>query len=232
MKNLWRAVACIVVIGSALPVSGQNTVPPVEELVKRIQEVYSQQCCFRASFDQVTVNVAMDMRDHFTGHMYVKKPDLIALDVQSPEKQQVVLRGRAYAVYFPSDGTAVRGEVPPEMNVEHFFGFLANISGLDKSFSITYPTKAVDETEQLYFLQLSDPKKATNTYRIVVGIDMRLSIIRRAIIYDALGNYNRFELSEITFSTDIPDSRFRIGPGARHFMEPIKPQGQSDRGTQ
>jgi outer membrane lipoprotein-sorting protein len=232
VKNLWKAIVCVAVLAAAVPVCGQSAVPPVDELVKRIQEVYSPQCCFRASFDQVTVNVAMDMRDHFTGEMYVRKPDLIALDVQSPEKQQVVLRGRSYAVYFPGDGTAVRGEVPPEMNVEHFFGFLANIGGLDKTFSIAYPTKAVDDAEHLYFLQLTDPHSVTQTYRIVVGIDMRVSLIRRAIIYDALGNYNRFELSDITFSTDIPDSRFRIGPGARSVVEPAKPDGQNQRATE
>lgn len=232
MKDLWRTLVWLVVVGIAAPVWGQSTVPTVDELVKRIQDVYSRQCCFRAAFDQVTVNVAMDMRDHFTGEMYVKRPDLIALDVQAPERQQVVLRGRAYAVYFPGDGTAVRGEVPPEMNVEHFFGFLANIGGLDKNFTISYPSKAMDESQHLYFLELTDPRSVTQTYRIVVGIDTRVSIIRRAIIYDALGNYNRFELSDITFSTDIPDSRFRIGPGARNLAEPAKPQGQKDRAAQ
>jgi outer membrane lipoprotein-sorting protein len=172
----------------------------------------------------------MDMKDHFSGAMYVRKPDLIALDVEQPEKQQVVLRGRSYAVYFPSDGTAVRGEVPPEMNVEHFFGFIANIGGLDKTFSIAYPDKPVDAKEQLYFLQLTDRNNPTSTYRIVVGIDMQTSVIRRAIIYDALGNYNRFELSEIMFRTDMPDSRFRLGPGARDLTEPANPQVQSDSG--
>lgn len=222
----------MVAIGIAAPACGQSPLPTVAELVGRIQDVYSRQCCFRASFDQITVNVAMDMQDHFTGEIYVKRPDLIALDVQSPEKQQVVLRGRQYAVYFPSDGTAVRGEVPPEMNVEHFFGFLANIGGLDKNFTISYPNKPVDEEQHLYFLQLTDPHNINQTYRIVVGIDTRVSIIRRAIIYDALGNYNRFDLRDITFSTDLPDSRFRIGPGARSLAEPTKPQGQNDRVAQ
>jgi outer membrane lipoprotein-sorting protein len=223
VTKLWKAAACLVILSAAAHAGGQSEVPPVDELVKSIQEVYSQQCCFRAAFDQVTVNVAMDMRDHFSGAMYVKKPDLIALDVEQPEKQQVVLRGRSYAVYFPSDGTAVRGEVPPEMNVEHFFGFLANIGGLDKTFSIAYPEKPMDAKENLYFLQLTDRNNPASTYRLVIGIDMHTSVIRRAIIYDALGNYNRFELSEIMFRTALPDSRFRLGPGSRNMTEPANP---------
>ncbi len=222
MKKLWRAAVCLVILGAAAQACGQSGIPTVDELVKRIQEVYSRQCCFRAAFDQVTVNVAMDMKDHFSGAMYVKRPDLIALDVEKPEKQQVVLRGRSYAVYFPSDGSAVRGEVPPEMNVEQFFGFLANIGGLDKTFSIAYPEKKMDAAEHLYFLELTDRNNPRSTYRIVVGIDMQTSVIRRAIIYDALGNYNRFELSEIMFRTDLPDSRFRLGPGSGNLAEPPK----------
>jgi outer membrane lipoprotein-sorting protein len=228
VKKLWRAVVCFVVVGMAAPACGQTAVPPVDELVKRIQDVYSPQCCFRAAFDQVTVNVAMDMRDHFSGSMYVKRPDLIALDVELPEKQQVVLRGRSYAVYFPGDQTAVRGEVPPEMNVEHFFGFLANIGGLEKNFAIAYASKPMDEQENLYFLQLTDRNSPMSTYRIVVGIDMHISVIRRAIIYDALGNYNRFDLSEVMFRSDMPDSRFQIGPSPSRLVEPANPQAQHD----
>jgi outer membrane lipoprotein-sorting protein len=232
VKKLWRAVVCFVVVAAAATACGESGVPPIDELVKRIQEVYSRQCCFQAAFDQLTVNVAMDMRDHFSGAMYVKRPDLISLDVEQPERQQVVLRGRSYSVYFPGDRTAVRGEVPPEMNVEHFFGFLANIGGLEKNFSIGHPPKPMDKKENLYFLQLTDRINPMNTYRIVVGIDMNLFIIRRAIIYDALGNYNRFELSEIMFHDDIPDSRFQLGSGPGGIVEPENPQVQRDSGKQ
>ncbi len=59
--------------------------PPLtsEQVVKKVQEVYSHHCCFRAKFDQLTVNTAMDLRDRFRGMMYVKKPGSISLDVES-----------------------------------------------------------------------------------------------------------------------------------------------------
>jgi len=188
--------------------------PPVDEVVKRVQNVYARQCCFVARFDQLTVNVSMDLKDRFEGNMYVKAPNLIALEVVSPERQQVVIQGRSYSIYFPDDGNAARGEIPPEMNVEHFFSFLANLGELDRNFLVSYPNRSSDETERLIFLELVDRKNPQGTYRIVVGIDMDQFIIRRAIIYDALGNYNRFDLSEITFQTSLPDSRFHVAPGA------------------
>ena len=207
-----------VVLFSAIMAAGLNAEsaepPPVDEVVKRVQNVYARQCCFVARFDQLTVNVAMDLKDRFEGNIYVKAPDVIALEVVSPEKQQVVIRGRSYSIYFPDDGNAARGEIPPEMNVEQFFSFLANLGDLGRNFLISYPNRSSDEAERLIFLELADRNKPQGTYRIVVGIDMDQYIIRRAIIYDALGNYNRFDLSEITFQNSLPDSRFQMAPGA------------------
>jgi len=202
--------------------------PPIDEIVKRVQNVYARQCCFVARFDQLTVNVAMDLKDRFQGNMYVKTPGLIALEVVSPERQQVVIRGRSYSVYFPDDGNAARGEIPPEMNVEHFFGFLANIGDLARNFLISYPNRSSDASERLFFLELTDRKNPQGTYRIVVGIDMDQFIIRRAIIYDALGNYNRFDLSDITFQNSLPDSRFQEAPGTVD----IKDEGTSKSSKQ
>ncbi len=186
--------------------------PTAEEVIKKVQDVYSHHCCFRATFNQLTVNVSMDLRDRFEGVMYVKKPDMIALDVESPEKQKVVIKGRSYTVYFPKDGTASRGEIPPEIDVEHFFGFLADISALGRNFSVAFPVKTYDEAEKLFFLELTDRKNSNGTYRIVLGIDMNKFTIRRAIIYDALGNYNRFDLAGITFLNSLPEAQFEVGP--------------------
>jgi outer membrane lipoprotein-sorting protein len=183
-----------------------------EEVVKKVQDVYSRYCCFRAKFNQLTVNVSMDLKDQFQGVIQVKRPGMIALDVESPEKQKVVIKGKAYTVYFPADGTASHGEIPPEMNVEQFFGFFANIGAMDRNFSIAYPTKSQDEGEKLIFLELTDRKNPGGTYRILLGVDSDLFTIRRAIIYDALGNYNRFDLSGITFLNSLPDSLFKVGP--------------------
>lgn len=214
MKTLTFIVflSCIGVAAS-LHAQGAEP-PPIDEIVRRVQDVYGQQCCFVARFDQLTVNVAMDLKDRFEGNMYVKTPDLISLEVVSPERQQVVIRGRSYSVYCPDDGNAARGEIPPEMNVEHFFSFLANVGDLTRNFLISYPARSSDPADRLFFLELMDRKNPQGAYRIVVGIDMDQFIIRRAIIYDALGNYNRFDLSEVTFQNSLPDSRFQVAPGS------------------
>jgi outer membrane lipoprotein-sorting protein len=196
--------------------------PPAghEEVVKKIQKVYSQRCCFRAHFDQLTVNVSMDMKDKFSGIMYVKKPGMIALDVQSPEKQNVIVQGRSYTVLFPEEGNAASGEIPQEMNVEQFFGFFANIGNIEKNFSITVPAKSQEPAEKLLFLELTDLKNPKSLYSILLGIDMENFTVRRAIIYDALGNYNRFDLSRITFLESLPDSMFQMPAGTKSQQNP------------
>ena len=182
----------------------------VHKVVQKIQDVYNPSCCFTASFDQLTVNVAMDMRDRFQGQMYVRKPLDIALDVISPERQKVVMKGRSYIVYFYDDGSQVNGEVPPEINIENFFGFFTNISALDKNFTIELSPRQTEPEDKMIFLELTNTSNSQPGFKIVLGVDRKRFTINRAIIYDALGNYNRFDLFNITFLKSIPDSRFEI----------------------
>jgi outer membrane lipoprotein-sorting protein len=220
LKLPVRILMLLILLLCETPVFSQNKPADADALVKKIQKVYSGRCCFRAHFDQVTVNVAMDMQDKFSGTMFVKKPGMIALEVQSPEKQEVIVRGRHYSVFFPEEGNASTGEIPPEMNVEKFFGFFANIGSMAKNFFITVPSKSKDPAEKLYFLELADLKNPKSLYNILLGIDMKNFTVRRAIIYDALGNYNRFDLSDITFPDSLPDSLFQMAPGIKNQQTP------------
>jgi outer membrane lipoprotein-sorting protein len=203
-------LAFLVVLASPWGYADSDS-PSLEQVLRHVQEVYSKQCCFKASFDQLTVNTAMDLKDRFQGTMFVKKPVSIALNVDAPEKQKVVMQGRSYTVYFQQDGTAVKGEVPAELNVEQFFGFFTNIGNIERNFSIQFPGKSMDREEKLIFLELADKTNPKNTYRILLGVDSERFTIRRAIIYDALGNYNRFDLTNIVFLKSVPDSIFHIG---------------------
>lgn len=221
MKVLPLFLILCVLFGQQIA-SAENPPLTSEQVVKKVQEVYSRHCCFRAKFDQLTVNTAMDLRDKFGGMMYVKRPGSIALDVESPELQKVVVKGKSYAIYFPEDGSAARGEVPPEMNVEHFFGFFANIGNLDRNFTVSFPSKSMDKEENMVFLELADVTNPRSTYRIVLGVDAEKYTVKRAIIYDALGNYNRFDLSGITFLDSLPDSRFDITGTPHPPIAPLK----------
>ncbi len=195
--------------------------PPLEKVIERVKGVYAAHCCFSAEFDQVTVNVAMDLTDRFRGMMYVKKPDSISLEVQWPERQKVVIKGRTYTVHFPDDGSTTSGEIPPEMNVEHFFGFFASIGQMDRNFNVSFPVKSYSLPEKLIFVELVDKDKNAGTYRILLGIDFDDYTIRRAVIHDALGNYNRFDLFGITFSDSISDSKFEFGHGIPGILKPL-----------
>ena len=227
MKKTVPVVTIILALNLGMLCEVRTEPPPLEKVIRRVQEVYSRHCCFRAKFDQLTVNVAMDLRDQFQGTMYVRKPNQIALEVEQPETQKVVVQGRSYTVYFPQDGSAARGEVPADLNLEHFFWFFANIGNLERDFSIQFPAKSVSEDESLIFLELTDSKNSRSTYRILLGIDRKAYTVSREIIYDALGNYNRFDLSDVKFLSALPDSVFHVAPGpAENIIAPFAPSRQ------
>lgn len=207
-------------------------------ILAKVKKVYAQHCCFEAKFDQLSVNVAMDMQDKFKGVMFVKKPNLLAMEVESPERQRVVIRGRSFCVYFPDEGQAARGEVPPEMNVEHFFSFFGGLDKVDENFVVSYPRRSSSSGTDLIFLELTDRENRRSTYRILLGVDKKTYVIRRALITDALGNYNRFDLSDVRFLDSLPDEKFRMDYGKPKHGSSLSPMdlprkgGDSKHGTQ
>ncbi len=227
MKKTVGVLTLVLTLSMGILSEVRSEPPALEEVIRRVQEVYSRQCCFSAKFDQLTVNVAMDLKDQFQGTMYVRKPGQICLEVEQPEKQKVVVQGRSYTVYFPQDDSAARGEVPSDLNLEHFFGFFANIGNLERDFAIQFPAKSVSVDDKLIFLELTDSKNPRSTFRILLGIDRQGFIVKRAIVYDALGNYNRFDLSDVKFLGSLPDSLFTVAPGpAENFIGPLPPSSQ------
>ncbi|MFH0960400.1 MAG: hypothetical protein V1897_17035, partial [Pseudomonadota bacterium] len=58
--------------------------------------------------------------------------------------------------------------------------------------------------------ELMNTSSSQTGFKIVLGVDKQKFTIKRAIIYDAIGNYNRFDLFNITFLKSIPDSRFDL----------------------
>lgn len=215
--------ALVIIFSTCVHAADEYELPTPEQIIKNVKNVYRDHCCFRAQFDQVTVNVAMDLRDRFLGTLYVRRPNLLALEVDSPERQRVVVRGGSYMVYFPDEGNAARGQVPDDINVESFISFFTDIGNLDKDFSVIYAKRPFDPTEGLFMLELAGIKDKRSTHRIVLGIDETRYTIRRAIVHDALGNYNRFDLSDITFLKSIPESRFATEPPAKQAPEPESP---------
>ncbi len=212
MKRFLGRLAAGSVALILIAVSSARAMPPAEEIVDRVKAVYATHCCFKAFFKQITVNTAMNLRERFEGRIFVKKPSSIALEVEYPEKQRVLLEGRKYTVFFPTDGHVVQGECPPGLNIEHFIGFFANVGKIDVNFTVQYPEEALRPQARLIMLELNQKEAAQSAYRVVLGVDMDRFTIRRAIIYDALGNYNRFDLSGITFLDSIPEETFTINP--------------------
>ena len=68
---------------------------------------------------------------------------------------------------------------------------------------------------------MNDLKNPKSTYSILLGVDMDNFTVRRAIIYDALGNYNRFDLSGVTFLDSLPDSLFLLTPVSKDRQPPL-----------
>ncbi|MGD9818379.1 MAG: outer membrane lipoprotein carrier protein LolA, partial [Desulfomonilaceae bacterium] len=85
-----------------------------------------------------------------------------------------------------------------------------NIGTIDKNFTFKFPQRSKDFDGNLIFLELVSTKAVSGSYKITLGIDSKNFTINRAIIYDALGNYNRFDLTEIKFLPSFPESIFEI----------------------
>lgn len=167
------------------------------ESLKNIQNFYKKHEDFNVNFTQDTYQSLVNKTVHFTGKVTYKRNTGVRMDVSSPQKQVIILKGQTVMVHLPEEGTTQTQELPPEMATQNVLGFF---SGLD-SIGEGYEIKESDEALFLY------PKGGSG--HITVWTE-KSHAIKRILLKDATGNQSDIRLTGYRFDTGVNSEIFRL----------------------
>ena len=187
-----------------------------------VQSFYNQTTSLEADFHQTQFTKVYNRYDRSKGHMTFKKPGKMRWDYAAPNGQVFMSDGRRLITYQPPEEGETEGQLIDQAvsgnQLPQAFAFLTGTGFLDRDFFLRLLEPRRQGFEGGYVLELR-PREASAHYerilffvRVLEQNGKRAGIIQRVLIIDAQGNRNRFDLKNIRFNTDIPESLFSFEP--------------------
>lgn len=186
------------------------------ESLKNIQSFYKDYKDFTVSFTQDTFQSLVNKTVHFTGKVSYKRNVGVRMDVDVPQRQIIILKGKTILVHLPDEGTTQTQDLPPEMATQNVLGFFSGLDTIGEGYEIK-------ESPEALFLY---PKGGSG--HITVWTD-ESHAIKRILLKDATGNQSDIRLSGYKFDTGVPGKVFRLeesGSLEKKIAPELKPSGE------
>lgn len=189
MPRKWKS-SIVLMLAVLLPASELAAVD-----VRAVQQRYARHKDFQASFSQQSFQVLVNKEITFNGSLYYKRPDRARMDVTSPQRQIITLKGSSVTVTLPDEGTQAIQEVPREIASRNILAFIAGLGNIDQDYT-------VKELEDHLVLT---PKNGTGTINIWIDGD---NLVKRVALTDAMGNRSDIRLENYRFDMGLKDELF------------------------
>jgi len=194
MRMKWKNSLLTVVF--ILTLSG---ISHAVELTK-VQQRFSKVKDFTAVFKQETFQVIANKTVRFAGKVSYKRDAGVRMDVTSPQKQILILKGQTVLVILPEEGTSQVQEIPNEIAAQNILGFFTGLSSIEEH----YIVQSADDHLVLV------PKTGTGSISVWVNTD---NLIERILLKDAMGNTSDISLSSYRFNKGMSDELFQQKQG-------------------
>lgn len=165
--------------------------------LKSIQQRYSPIEDFTTSFSQDTFQVIANKKVQFTGKVSYKRGAGVRMDVLTPQKQLLILKGQTVLIILPEEGSSQVQEIPKEIAAQNILGFFSGLGSIEDHYT-------VQESSESLILK---PKEGNGSITVWVSKD---KLITRILLRDATGNASDIKLSGYRFNRGLSDDLFRV----------------------
>jgi outer membrane lipoprotein carrier protein len=195
---------------------------PVDQIVANMQQVYDTVNDFSADFRQEYTNMTLGETDVSTGELHFLKPGMMRWDYLSPIRF-FIIDGSALWIYEPS-GSNEQGNgqyYTQDLDDSDLPTALRFLMG-QGSFAQDFEISLIESNAAGYTLELV-PRQDESQYRkLQFVIDATTWRVNETVIFDPVGNTNRFVFTNRTENGGLvaADFQFTPPPGARQIEEP------------
>ena len=184
----------------------QKLSPDLENILSRVEARYAASG-FSGTFKQVSTLKAMQVTDHASGKIFVKRPGKMRWVYEQPEKQIIISDGVSLWIYRPDDYQVMVGKAPEFFGKGRGAAFLSDMKHIREQFSIFL--EAPDGNGD-YVLKLVPMEKNFDLSRIYLTISKNRFEITRIITYNEYEDETRIDLTDIEFTQHMDDALFHF----------------------
>ncbi len=186
--------------------------PTLEEAVQHLESAYKGIRDLRATFQQAAFNRTLNQTLEAKGTIYVKKPGRLRWEYTAPAPQEIVSDGKRLWVYTPELKQVNVSDVPSAL-AGPAGSFLTGLGQVREHFHARFlnPAQPTD-ADGLVVLDLAPKKPEPLLARLVVSVDPQSWLVRKAVLYDELGNTVSVRFLEVSVNLGLADALFTFVP--------------------
>ena len=187
-------------------------VPPIDETVNRLQQIYEQTRDFQANFIQETTVKSIRKTDTEEGMVYFKNPKQMFWDYKKPKTKKLIVNAQKSWLYLPQDKAVYTQESDKIFKSEALIKFLSGLGKLRNDFVIKYdPSGAVDQNGN-YLLLLYPREKGASYQYLQMTISKNDFHILRVSFDDVMGNSTVLKFSGVKMNAGLSPKLFQFQP--------------------
>ncbi len=182
----------------------QSAEDMARSLESRMGEIHSLQADFQQTLFSSTISTPLQEK----GTLYIRKPGWLRFDYEDPETHVFLIKGSLYQEYYPEDKQLVERTLTEGGSEAALLALLAGSSGILEHYRVEFDPDAPEDPGG-HHLKLTPWEEEADTY-IILEIDARDGLIRRAVSFDWTGNRQEFLFSRVKTDIRLSDSIFEL----------------------
>ncbi len=210
--------AVVVLLLSASLAQAQS----LDTVIRDVENAYSRLNDLKAEFAQTSFNKSLGQTIQAQGVVYVRKGGKLRWEYTTPTPQQIVSDGKTLWVYTPQLNQ-VNTTPAPEALAGPAGSFLAGLGKLREQFEVRFlnPVQPKD-ADGNWALDLAPKKPLPTMSRLILALDSRDLLVRKAVVYDQFDNTVTMKFTKVTANAGLPDSLFTFVPPKGVATVPLK----------
>jgi outer membrane lipoprotein carrier protein len=202
MKRRWALIiGMLILAGLAFPVTPEEAAANLEKALRSLHSL-------QARFEQLYFSVSIPEPLRERGELFLQKPDLMRWQYKDPQEKVFLYAGGLVQMYLPEEKQLTRSQVPPEAYESDILGIFLGAKSFRDLYVIEdarFPT----DTARVRQVKLT-PREEGDYSHVLLEIDDRTWLLRRAIFYEWAGNKREFQFSQVKRNPALSPRTFEL----------------------
>ena len=194
--------------------SSAAEIPPIDDVVSRLQQTYEKTIDFKADFIQETTIKSIKKTDVEEGVVFFKNPRNMLWNYTKPKAKKMVINSRKAWLYLPQEKVAYTQDSNYIFQSKVLIKFLTGLGKLKDDFTIEYAKINALDKNGNYRLVLTPLEKSASYNTLQITVDKNIFYILQVNFDDTFGNSTTLRFSNISINTGLAPNIFQFKPPA------------------
>jgi outer membrane lipoprotein carrier protein len=184
----------------------------LDAAVQGIEATYRRVSDLKAAFEQASLNKTLNRTVDARGTLYLKKPGRLRWEYTTPTPQEIVSDGTRLWVYTP-ELKQVNVTAAPQALTGPAGTFLQGLGQVREHFQARFlnPAQPTDADGHVV-LDFTPWQPEPLLARLILAVDPKSWLVRKAVLYDELGNTVTVRFGDVLVNSGLPDGLFVFVP--------------------